>query len=90
MESQIYSSVTWLEDGGGLAEEHQLTEEHEEYPESLMSTESYDPEAQELPSTRIFETVEHSHTHGTHSHTPSDSFEDTSICPENGGPLCRG
>jgi hypothetical protein len=90
VESQIYSSVTRLEDDSGLVEEHQLMEEHEEYPESLMSTESYDPEAQELPSTRIFETVEHSHTHGTHSHTPSDSFEDTSICPENGGPLCRG
>jgi hypothetical protein len=55
-------------------------EEHEEYPESLMSTESYDPEAQELPSTRIFETIEHSHTHGTHLHTHRDNFEDTSIC----------
>jgi hypothetical protein len=53
-------------------------EEHEEYPESLMSTESCDLEVRDLPSMRIFETVEHSHTHGTHSHTPSDSFEDTS------------
>jgi hypothetical protein len=65
VESQIYHSVTLLEDVGGLAEEHQLMEEHEEYPGSLMSMESYDPEAQELPSTRIFETVEHSHMHGT-------------------------
>jgi hypothetical protein len=39
-------------------------EEHEEYPRSLMSMESYDPEAHDLPSMRIFETVEHSHTHG--------------------------
>jgi len=53
-------------------------EEPEEYPESLMSTESYDPEAQELPSTRIFETVEHSHTHGDSG--TRGSFEDTSIC----------
>jgi hypothetical protein len=43
VESQIYPSVTLLEDVGGLAEEHQLMEEHEEYPESLMSMESYDP-----------------------------------------------
>ena len=53
-------------------------EEHEEYPGSLMSMESYDPKAQELPSTRIFEIVEHSHTHGD-SRTRG-SFEDTSIC----------
>ena len=52
-------------------------EEHEEYPESLMSTESYDPEAQELPSTRIFETVEHSHTHGVSR--ARGSYEDNSI-----------
>jgi hypothetical protein len=44
VESQIYPSVTWLEDVGGLAEEHQLMEEHEEYPESLI-IESCDPEA---------------------------------------------
>jgi hypothetical protein len=66
-----------LGDVGGLAEEHQLMEEHEEYPGSLMSMESYDPEAHELPSTRIFETVEHSHTHG--DSRARDSFEDTSI-----------
>jgi hypothetical protein len=46
-----------LEDVGGLVEEHQLMEEHEEYPGSLMSMKSYDPKAQELPSTRIFETI---------------------------------
>jgi hypothetical protein len=78
VESQIYPSVTLLEDVGGLAEEHQLMEEHEEYPGSLMSMESYDLEAQELPSTRIFETVEHSHMHG--DSRARDSFEDTSIC----------
>jgi hypothetical protein len=54
-------------------------EEHEEYPESLMSTEGCDPGAQELPSMRIFEIVEHSHMHGTRSHMTRDSFEDTSI-----------
>jgi hypothetical protein len=53
-------------------------EEPEEYIESLMSMESYDPEAQELPSTRIFETIEHSPTHGDSK--ARDSFEDTSIC----------
>jgi hypothetical protein len=57
-----------------------LTEDNEEYPKSLMSIESYDTKVQELPSMRIFETVEHSHMHGTYSHTPRDSFEDTSIC----------
>jgi hypothetical protein len=56
VESHIYPSVTFLEDFGGLAEEHQLMEEHEEYLGSLMSMESYDPEVQDLPSTRIFET----------------------------------
>jgi hypothetical protein len=78
VESQIYLSVTLLADVGGLAEEDQLMEEHEEYPGSLMSMESYDSEAQELPSARIFEIVEH-------SHTPRDfgargNYEDTSIC----------
>jgi hypothetical protein len=34
-ESQIYPSVTLLEDIGGLEEEHQWMEEHEEYPGSL-------------------------------------------------------
>ena len=53
-------------------------EEHEEYPGSLMSMESYDLEAQELPSTRIFETVEHSHEHG--DSRAQGSYEDTSIC----------
>jgi hypothetical protein len=53
-------------------------EEREEYPGSLMSMQSYDLEARELPSMRIFETVKHSHMHGD-SRT-RDSFEDTSIC----------
>jgi hypothetical protein len=42
-ESQIYPSASLLEDAGGLAEEHQLMEEHEEYPGSLMSRMRYDP-----------------------------------------------
>jgi hypothetical protein len=74
-----------LEDVGGLAEEHQLMEEHEEYLGSLMSRERYDPEtqedvhvSQELPSTRIFETIEHSHMHG--DSRARGSYEDTSIC----------
>jgi hypothetical protein len=67
-----------LEDVGGLAKEHQLMEEREEYPGSLMSMESYDLEAQELPSRTIFETVEHSHTHG--DSRARGSYEDTSIC----------
>jgi hypothetical protein len=46
-ESQIYPSATLLEDIGGLAMEHQLMEEHEEYPGSLMSMERYDLEMQE-------------------------------------------
>jgi len=53
-------------------------EDPEEYPGSLMSMESYDLEAHDLPSTRIFETIEHSHTHG-HSRARG-SFEETSIC----------
>jgi hypothetical protein len=60
-------------------------EEHEEYPGSLMSMERYDQEtqedvhvSQELPSTWIFETVEHSHTHG--DSRARGSYEDTSIC----------
>jgi hypothetical protein len=74
--SQIYSSVTLLEDVGGLAVEHHLMEEHEEYPGSLMRVERYDPETQEVVHrsqgplfTRGFETVGHTHTH-----------KDTSIC----------
>jgi hypothetical protein len=75
VESQVYPSFTLLGDVDGLEEEHQLMEEHEEYPGSLMS---YDLEAQELPSTRIFETVKHSHMHG--DSRARNSFEDTSIC----------
>jgi hypothetical protein len=52
-------------------------EEHDEYPGSLMSMGSYDSEAQELPSTRIFETVKHSHSQG--DSRARGSFEDTSI-----------
>jgi hypothetical protein len=37
VESQIYPSATLREDVGGLAVEHQLREEHEEYLGSLMS-----------------------------------------------------
>jgi hypothetical protein len=44
VESQIYPSTTLLEDVGGLADGHQLMEEHEEYPGSLMSMERYDLE----------------------------------------------
>jgi hypothetical protein len=65
-----------LEDVVGLAVEHQLMEEHEEYPGSLMRVERYDLEMQEVVHgsqrplfTRGFETVGHTHTH-----------EDTSIC----------
>jgi hypothetical protein len=36
-----------LEDVGGLAEEHQLMEEHEEYPGSLMIMERYDTKEKE-------------------------------------------
>jgi hypothetical protein len=86
VESQIYPSVTLLGDVGGLAEEHQLMEDHEEYPGSLMSMESYDSEAHELPSTRIFETVEHSYTHG--DSRAKGSFEDTSICVPRLDDLC--
>jgi hypothetical protein len=52
-------------------------EEHEEYLGSLMNMESYDLEVQELPSTRIFETVENSHMHG--DSRDRGSYEDTSI-----------
>ena len=65
--------------------EHQLREEHEEYLRSLMSMERYDPKTQEdvhvlqeLPSTRIFKIVEHSHMHG--DSRARDNYEDTSIC----------
>jgi hypothetical protein len=53
-------------------------EEHEEYPISLMSMESYDMEVQDLPSMRIFEIIEHSHMHGDSRFR--GSYEDTSIC----------
>jgi hypothetical protein len=62
------------EDVGGLAVEHQLREEHEEYPRSLMSMERYDPEMQEdvhrsqgPPFTRGVETVGHTHDMGSGS-----------------------
>jgi hypothetical protein len=74
-----------LEDVGGLAEEHQLMEEHEEYPGSLMSMERYDQEtledvhvSQGPPFMRGFETVGHTHTHG--DSRARGSYEDTSIC----------
>jgi len=51
-----------------------------EYPGSLMSTEIYESEAQELPSTRILETVKHSHMHG--DSRARGCFEDTSICAQ--------
>jgi hypothetical protein len=72
------------EDVGGLAVEHQLREEHEEYPGSLMSMERYDPEIHEdvhrsvgPPFTRGVETVGHTHTHG--DSRARGSSEDTSI-----------
>jgi hypothetical protein len=83
-ESQIYPSATLREDVGGLAVEHQLREEHEEYPGSLMSMERYDPEIHEdihrsqgPPFTRGGETVGHTRTHG--DSRARGSFEDTSI-----------
>ena len=64
--------------------EHQLREEHEEYPGSLMSMERYDPEIHEdihrsqgPPFTRGGETVGHTRTHG--DSRARGSFEDTSI-----------
>jgi hypothetical protein len=76
--SQVYPSVTLLGVVDDWEEEYPLIEEHEEYPGSLMSMESYDLEADELPSTSIFETVKHSHMHG--DSRAKDNFEDTSIC----------
>ena len=65
--------------------EHQLREEHEEYPGSLMRLERYDPEIHEdihrsqgPPFTRGIETVGHTHTHG--DSRARGSYEDTSIC----------
>jgi hypothetical protein len=73
------------EDVGGLAVEHQLREEHEEYLGSLMSMERYDPEIHEdvhrsqgPPFMRGVETVEHTRTHG--DSRARGSYEDTSIC----------
>jgi hypothetical protein len=72
------------EDVGGLAVEHQLREENEEYPGSLMSMERYDPEIHEdihrsqgPPFTRGVETVGHTRTHG--DSRARGSSEDTSI-----------
>jgi hypothetical protein len=42
IESQIYTSAISLEDVGGLIEEHQLMEEREGYPGSLMIMERCD------------------------------------------------
>jgi hypothetical protein len=63
---------------------HQLREEHEECPGSLMSMERYDPEIHEdihrsqgPPFTRGGETVGHTRTHG--DSIARGSFEDTSI-----------
>jgi hypothetical protein len=65
--------------------EHQLREEHEEYPGSLMSMERYDPETQEDVHrsqgpffTRGVETVGHTHTHG--DSRARCNYEDTPIC----------
>jgi hypothetical protein len=73
------------EDVGGLAVEHQLREEHEEYLGSLMSMERYDPERHEdvhrsqgPPFMRGVEIVGHTHTHG--DSRARGSYEDTSIC----------
>jgi hypothetical protein len=76
--SQVYPSVTLLGDVDVWVEDHPLMEECGEYPGSLISMESYDLEAQELPSMRIFEAVEHLHMHG--DSRARDNFEDTSIC----------
>jgi hypothetical protein len=59
------------EDVGGLAMEHQLMEEHEEYLGSLMSMDRNDPEIHEdvhrsqgPPFMRGVEIDEHACTHG--------------------------
>jgi hypothetical protein len=84
-ESQIYPSATLLDDVGGLAVEHQLMEEHEEYPGSLKSMERYDPKTQEdvhgsqgPPFRRGFEIVGNTHIHGDSK--ARGSYEDNSIC----------
>jgi hypothetical protein len=65
--------------------EHQLREENEEYPGSLMSMERYDPaihedvhRSQGPPFTRGVETIEHTRTHG--DSRARGIYEDTSIC----------
>jgi hypothetical protein len=65
--------------------EHQLREEHEEYPGSLMSMERYDPKRQEdvhrsqgPPFTMGVEIVGHTHTHG--DSRARGSYEDTFVC----------
>jgi hypothetical protein len=84
-ESQIYPSVTLLEDIGGFTEEHQLMEKHEKYPGSLMIMKRYDPETQEdvhgshgPPSMRGFETIGHTHTHG--DSRARVGYEGTFVC----------
>jgi hypothetical protein len=64
--------------------DHQLREEHEEYPGSLMSMERYDPKIHEdihrsqgPPFTRGGETIGHTRTHGDSK--ARGNFEDTSI-----------
>jgi hypothetical protein len=47
IEGQLYTSTTSLDDVGGLVYEHQLMEEHHEYPGSLMIMERCDPEMRE-------------------------------------------
>jgi hypothetical protein len=83
-ESQIYTSATSLEDVGGLIEEHQLMEEHEGYPGSLMIMERCDPKtledvhvSQGPPFMRSSETVGPTHTHG--DSRARGRYEDTSI-----------
>jgi hypothetical protein len=64
--------------------EHQLREEHEEYPGSLMGMERHDPERQEdfhrsqgPHFTRGVRIVGYTHTHGDSK--ARGSYEDTSI-----------
>ena len=85
VENQMYPSTTLLEDVGGLVVEHQLMEEHEEFPESRMSMERCDAEmqeevhgSQEHPFMRGYETVGHTQTHGDSK--AGGSYEDTFMC----------
>jgi hypothetical protein len=84
-ESQIYPLATLLEGVDGLAEGHQLTKEHEEYPRSLMVIEGYEQVtledvqvSQGPPFMGSSETVGHTHTHGYSR--AGGSYEDTFIC----------